>query len=227
MVSGLFKGNSEMGGATQLRLEIKTLEALSRDLFVGLGHILTLRSRVIQSRSYFGRVKNVAGCLMTVVCVYRILMASINVVLLRVVVLDPVSVALNRLCYILNIPIDVQSIAPYLSLILLGWLITLNIRSLFEKILTVFRVFTTSVSSNVFSILMTFIMGLYFSACSLLMRCYIPLQYRGGATEVLGPSLNFSTFHLLSDVLFVFASFVSVASVCFHHTTSFVKYKLN
>jgi hypothetical protein len=59
-----------------------------------------------------------------------------------------------------QIPIDVRAWAPYVSLLLVGWLIALNIRGFVEKLLAVFRHLSTAVSSNVFALIMSEVMAM-------------------------------------------------------------------
>ncbi|CEL97848.1 unnamed protein product [Vitrella brassicaformis CCMP3155] len=162
----------------RLSTEIEALEAFSRELFIGLNDLVESRSRELYARTPVGRVLDVMGWGMSAVCCYRVAMSVSNVMLRRVIQEDPASLFLSAAFGLLRVPIDVAVWSPYVSLLFLGLIIALNIRGFISKLLTVFRFVSTSVSSNVFALAMSEIMGLYFSACALLLRIYLPEQYR-------------------------------------------------
>ncbi|CEL97847.1 unnamed protein product [Vitrella brassicaformis CCMP3155] len=152
-------------------------------------------------------------------------MSVSNVMLRRVIQEDPASLFLSAAFGLLRVPIDVAVWSPYVSLLFLGLIIALNIRGFISKLLTVFRFVSTSVSSNVFALAMSEIMGLYFSACALLLRIYLPEQYREGVTSVMGPSIDFSAFHLHFDLVFCLSCVASFVLIAFTHTHRFDKFK--
>ncbi|PFH34724.1 putative G protein-coupled receptor 89 isoform 5 [Besnoitia besnoiti] len=219
------KGRAAEKECQQLQSEIAALEDLSRELFVGLDDLVQSRAQAIFSRTLLGRLKNLLGWCMTVVCVYRIITAATNVLLGRVNTTDPATRTLEVALYYLNIPLNVAVVSPYLSLLLLGWIIALTIRGFIEKLLAVFRYVSTSVSSNVFALVMSEIMGFYFSACVLLTRMYLPQSYRDAVTEVIAPSLDFRVFHLHFDRVFLLSSLTSFGIVMLSHKHSLEKFK--
>ncbi|CBZ51619.1 GA20816, related [Neospora caninum Liverpool] len=120
---------------------------------------------------------------------------------------------------------QLQIVSPYLSLLLLGWIIALTIRGFIEKLLAVFRYVSTSVSSNVFALVMSEIMGFYFSACVLLTRVYLPQSYRDAVTEIIAPSLDFRVFHLHFDRVFLLSSLTSLGIIMLSHKHTLEKFK--
>ena len=111
---------------------------------------------------------------------------------------------------------------PYLSLVLLGWIIALTIRSFFERLLAVFRYFPAAGCSSSFALVMTEIMGIYFSACMLLTRVYLPQSYRDSISQVI--ALDFAAFHLHFDRVFILSSAAAAVSIAVTHKQN--KYKL-
>ncbi|PHJ22687.1 g protein-coupled receptor 89 isoform 5 [Cystoisospora suis] len=218
-------GRSAERECQQLQSEIAALEDLSRELFVGLDDLVQSRAQAIYSKTVLGRLNNLMGWCMTVVCVYRVTTAAVNVLLDRVSTTDPATRTLEVALYYLNIPLNIAVVSPYLSLLLLGWIIALTIRGFIEKLLAVFRYVSTSVSSNVFALVMSEIMGFYFSACVLLTRVYLPQSYRDAVTEMIAPSLDFRVFHLHFDRVFLLSSLASLGIVMLSHRHSLEKLK--
>lgn len=209
----------------KLQSEIEALEELSRELFVGLDDLVHSRAQALYGRTWLGRFNNLLGWGMTAVCMYRVVMSAVNVLLDRVNTTDPATRTLELLLHLLHVPVDVTLLTPYLSLVLLGWIIALTIRGFFEKLLTVFRYMSTAVSSNVFALVMSEVMGMYFSACLLLARVYLPQSYRDALAQVLAPSLDFRAFHLHFDRVFVLSSLACVVSIAITHRRTAEKLK--
>ncbi|CDJ62833.1 hypothetical protein, conserved [Eimeria necatrix] len=209
----------------KLQNEIEALEELSRELFVGLDDLVHSRAQALYGRTWLGRLNNMLGWGMTAVCVYRVFMSAANVLLDRVSTTDPATRTLELLLHLLHVPVDITLLTPYLSLVLLGWIIALTIRGFFEKLLTVFRYMSTAVSSNVFALVMSEVMGMYFSACLLLTRVYLPQSYRDALAQVLAPSLDFRAFHLHFDRVFVLSSFACAISIAITHRRTAEKLK--
>ncbi|KAL8439564.1 hypothetical protein Efla_007424 [Eimeria flavescens] len=167
----------------RLQSEIEALEELSRELFVGLDDLVHSRAQAVYGQTLLGRMNNLFGWLMTFVCIYRVCLSAANVLLGRVSLTDPATRTLELLFHLLKAPIDVKLLTPYLSLILMGWIIALTIRGFFEKLLTAVRYMSTAVSSNVLALIMSEVMGIYFSACLLLTRMYLPQAYRDALAQ--------------------------------------------
>lgn len=209
----------------KLQSEIEALEELSRELFVGLDDLVQSRAQALYGKTLRGRLSNALGWAMSLVCAYRVFMSAANVLLDRVNTTDPATRTLELLLHLLHVPLNVALLTPYLSLLLLGWIIALTIRGFFEKLLTLFRYISTAVSSNVFALVMSEVMGMYFSACLLLTRVYLPQAYRDALAQVLAPSLDFRAFHLYFDRVFVLSSLSCAVSIAFTHRRAAEKLK--
>ncbi|CAE7018140.1 GTG2 [Symbiodinium sp. KB8] len=113
--------NVRGGSATrkQLSTEIQALEAFSRELFVELDELIQARLCELKARTMLGRVMNVLGRCCSAICVYKILMSSINLLLRRgsAQAEDPATRLLTILLLNLRVPVDVSYWAPMLSLI--------------------------------------------------------------------------------------------------------------
>lgn len=121
------------GGSTkrkQLSTEIQALEAFSRELFLELDELIQFRLSELKARTRLGRVMNVLGRCCSAICVYKILMSSVNLLLRRGAAQaeDPATRLLQVLLLNLRVPVDVSYWAPMLSLIFVGYLTLANTR---------------------------------------------------------------------------------------------------
>ncbi|CAE8682221.1 unnamed protein product, partial [Polarella glacialis] len=67
----------------QLEMEIQALEGFSRELFVELDELIQARLRELKAQTLLGQVMNVLGRCCSAICIYKILMSSINLLLRR------------------------------------------------------------------------------------------------------------------------------------------------
>lgn len=71
--------------------EIEVTDALRRQLFLEVHDLHKARQQLDESRTCKGRYFNLLGYIMSVICVYKIVMASINVIFQRKQKQDPIS----------------------------------------------------------------------------------------------------------------------------------------
>ena len=114
----------------QLSTEIQALEAFSRELFLELDELIQFRLSELKARTRLGRLMNVLGRCCSAICVYKILMSSLNLLLRRGAAQaeDPATRLLQVLLLNLRVPVDVSYWAPMLSLIFVGYLTLANTR---------------------------------------------------------------------------------------------------
>jgi hypothetical protein len=74
-----------------LQLEVRQLEDVRRALYLEVHDVRVCRAALRQSATCQGRLFNLLGYFFSVYCVYKMLMASINIVFQRVNQMDPVS----------------------------------------------------------------------------------------------------------------------------------------
>lgn len=219
------KRSSAEKEAQTLEEEIITLETVMLEIFEGYQGLLEDRCKSLYAATFWGGVKNLLGWIMSGVCVYRVIFSIINVVFRRRQSGDVASNALKKICYYVGLPSVILAWAPYVNLVLLGWLIAMNIRGFVDRLLAVFRLFSTAGTSNMFALLMSEIMGLYFCAYTVLLRVYLPEEYREALKAVMGPSLDFDDFHWTSDWVGVIACLLTLGHLAISHLTRYSKYK--
>ncbi|CAE7338233.1 GPR89, partial [Symbiodinium pilosum] len=209
-------GVSVRGGTSatrkQLFTEIQALEAFSRELFVELDELIQARLCELKARTVLGRAMNVLGRCCSAVCVYKILMSSVNLLLRRgsAQAEDPATRLLTILLLNLRVPVDVSYWAPMLSLIFVGYLAFANTRQFIQRLLAIFRMVSTSVTSNSLALLLSEVMAMYFAACVILTLRFVPKRDRADLLMMVG-EVDLSYVHLHFDYVFLLSSLCSLA----------------
>lgn len=196
----------------RLQTEVKALEAFSGELFVELDELIKARLCELKARTPMGRVMNVLGCLCSGICVYKIVMCLLNLILRRgrAEAEDPGTRLLDVLLVHLHIPLDTSYWVPVLSLIFVGWLTFANTRSFIQRLLAIFRLVSTSVTSNSLALLLSEVMAMYFAACVILTLRFVPRRDRELLLAMLG-EVDLSYVHLHFDYVFLLSSVCTCA----------------
>uniref|UniRef100_A0A3P8XJC9 Golgi pH regulator n=1 Tax=Esox lucius TaxID=8010 RepID=A0A3P8XJC9_ESOLU len=139
-----------------IQQEVDALEELSRQLFLETVELQATKERIEYSKTFQGKYFNFLGYFFSIYCVWKIFMATINIVFDRVGKTDPVTRGIEITVNYLGIQFDF------------------------------FYAISSSKSSNVIVLILAQIMGMYFVSSVLLMRMSMPLEYRSIVTEVLG-----------------------------------------
>ncbi|XP_054694725.1 Golgi pH regulator B isoform X3 [Grus americana] len=157
---GMIKSvTTSVAGSENLSLiqqEVDALEELSRQLFLETADLHATKERIEYSKTFQGKYFNFLGYFFSIYCVWKIFMATINIVFDRVGKTDPVTRGIEITVNYLGIQFDF------------------------------FYAISSSKSSNVIVLLLAQIMGMYFVSSVLLIRMSMPLEYRTIITEVLG-----------------------------------------
>lgn len=80
--------------------EIESLESLSRELFLEVHDMRDVQERAKRARTLRGRVFNLFGYILSVFCVYKMVMSTVNVVFRRNREKDPITDAIEKILYI-------------------------------------------------------------------------------------------------------------------------------
>jgi hypothetical protein len=205
-------GTSPSATRKQLATEIQALEAFSRELFLELDELIQARLCELKARTRLGKVMNVLGRCCSAICVYKILMSSVNLLLRRgsAQADDPATRLLTILLLNLRVPVDVSYWAPMLSLIFVGYLTLANTRQFIQRLLAIFRMVSTSVTSNSLALLLSEVMAMYFAACFILTLRFVPKRDRADLMALVG-EVDLSSVHLHFDYVFLLSSLCSLA----------------
>jgi hypothetical protein len=194
----------------RLRTEVLALESFSRELFVELDELIGARVCELQARTLLGKLMNVLGWICSAICIYKIIMSSVHLLRLEGFTAeadDPATRLLNLLLVYLHIPLDISYWVPVLSMVFVGWLTFANTRQFVTRLLAIFRLVSTSVTSNSLALLLSEVMAMYFAACVLLTLRFVPRGDRVQLHQMLG-EVDLSYVHLHFDYVFL------VSSVC-------------
>ncbi|CAJ1337180.1 unnamed protein product [Effrenium voratum] len=205
-------GGSPSATRRQLSTEIQALEAFSRELFLELDELIQARLCELKARTWLGKVMNVLGRCCSAICIYKIVMSSVNLLLRRgsAQAEDPATRLLTILLLNLRVPVDVSYWAPMLSLIFVGYLTFANTRQFIQRLLAIFRMVSTSVTSNSLALLLSEVMAMYFAACVILTLRFVPKRDRADLLAMVG-EVDLSSVHLHFDYVFLLSSLCSLA----------------
>ncbi|XP_068946274.1 Golgi pH regulator A isoform X3 [Petaurus breviceps papuanus] len=201
---------------TLIQQEVDALEELSRQLFLETVDLYATKERIEYSKTFKGKYFNFLGYFFSIYCVWKIFMATINIVFDRVGKTDPVTRGIEITVNYLGIQFDVKFWSQHISFILVGIIIVTSIRGLLITLTKFFYAISSSKSSNVIVLLLAQIMGMYFVSSVLLIRMSMPLEYRTIITEVLG-ELQFNFYHRWFDVIFLVSALSSILFLYLAH----------
>ncbi|XP_036198418.1 Golgi pH regulator isoform X1 [Myotis myotis] len=201
---------------TLIQQEVDALEELSRQLFLETADLHATKERIEYSKTFKGKYFNFLGYFFSIYCVWKIFMATINIVFDRVGKTDPVTRGIEITVNYLGIQFDVKFWSQHISFILVGIIIVTSIRGLLITLTKFFYAISSSKSSNVIVLLLAQIMGMYFVSSVLLIRMSMPLEYRTIITEVLG-ELQFNFYHRWFDVIFLVSALSSILFLYLAH----------
>ncbi|KAG0258440.1 Golgi pH regulator B [Actinomortierella ambigua] len=202
-----------------LKQEVAALEGISRQLFLDIDDMYMEKSRLELAKTWQGQYSNAMGYIFSAYCIYKLLMAFINILFNRMGSTDPITAIIGRFISHTNMKIDVRFWSQQLSFFFVGLMIFLSIRGLLSQLLKFFRAFSRRVSSSNIILFLAQLMGLYFLSSVLMMRASLPEEYRSIISDALG-QLEFNFYQRWFDVIFLISGLVSIVFLYFVHTAS-------
>ncbi|KAJ1963391.1 hypothetical protein IWQ62_003230 [Dispira parvispora] len=201
----------------RLREEIQMLENISQRIQADLETLHFEKHRYDEIRTFKGQYFNFLGYIFSVYCVYKVVMAFINIVFHRVGKTDPITYGLTLAATHANIQsLDVPFWSQQLSFWFVGIMVVCSIRGLLLQIIKFFKVFTGTVSPANVVLLLAQLMGVYFLSSVLLLRMSLPPEFRMIIQDVLG-TIEFHFYQRWFDVIFLVSALTSMAFVYFVH----------
>jgi hypothetical protein len=158
-------------------------------------------------------MQNFLGYIMSVWCLYKMIISCINIVFKRVGKIDSVSRGIEiTLKYVFFLPPDAIDV-PFWSQVVSFCLVSIvgftSFRGFLIQITKTFQALSSSLSSGLVILLLAEVMGMYFLSTVVMMRMSIPPQYRQIITQVFG-DIEFHFYHSWSDVIFFVSSMVTL-----------------
>ncbi|KAJ1660295.1 hypothetical protein IWQ61_000756 [Dispira simplex] len=201
----------------RLREEIQMLENISQRIQADLETLHFEKHRYDETRTFKGQYFNFLGYIFSVYCVYKVVMAFINIVFHRIGKTDPITYGLTLAATHANIQsLDVPFWSQQLSFWFVGIMVVCSIRSLLLQIIKFFKVFTGTISPANVVLLLAQLMGVYFLSSVLLLRMSLPPEFRMIIQDVLG-TIEFHFYQRWFDVIFLVSALTSMAFVYFVH----------
>mmetsp|Transcript_8591 Transcript_8591/g.20289 ORF Transcript_8591/g.20289 Transcript_8591/m.20289 type:complete len:496 (+) Transcript_8591:136-1623(+) len=206
-----------------MQSEVEGMQEVSSEMFEELHELRMARQQMFFKRTWKGSVLNYLGYFFSGYCVYKITMATINIIFNRVAQVDPVTrwVGITLATIGGFETVDMEGLLQSISFVLVGVLISLSIRGFLQLWLKIFRLQNASYSiyySNMLVLFMAWMMGVYFVSSVLLMRMNLPVTYRQSITEVLG-DIEFKFYHQWFDFIFIISALFFVATFYFLEST--------
>eukprot|EP00277_Geminigera_cryophila_P016118 CAMPEP_0179438488 /NCGR_PEP_ID=MMETSP0799-20121207/22218_1 /TAXON_ID=46947 /ORGANISM="Geminigera cryophila, Strain CCMP2564" /LENGTH=520 /DNA_ID=CAMNT_0021220149 /DNA_START=153 /DNA_END=1715 /DNA_ORIENTATION=+ len=198
-----------------MKQELAAMEHMQSEMFEELQESRLAHKQISFSTTFFGRAVNMMGYFFSVYCVYKMLMASINIIFNRVAQVDPVTRVLSIALVTIKgaKDMDIEPISQTISFVLVGILIATSIRGFLQIWLKIFHMQNATYSihySNMLVLFMAWMMGMYFVSSVLLIRMNLPLMYRKAITQVLG-DIQFKFYHQWFDFIFIISALFFLA----------------
>ncbi|RKP24627.1 Golgi pH regulator-like protein, partial [Syncephalis pseudoplumigaleata] len=191
-----------------LKEETKHMEGFAQNLFLELEELYTEMDRIAYAQTWKGQYYNVLGYIFSGYCIYKVFMATINILFNRIGKTDPITYSLALLGPYIDVEIDVQTLSQQLSFIFVGIMILCSIRGLLIQLTKFFRASVSNVSPENMVLFLAQIMGMYFLSSVLLMRMSLPTEYREIISGVLS-TIEFNFYHRWFDVIFLVSAILS------------------
>jgi len=205
----ILKGDDLEQTVYQLEQEISAYTELCQRLYLDINDLRLDKERIEFSQTLQGKFFNFMGYFFSIYCIYKMFMATINIVFNRISHKDPISRGFEILLHTFGVEVDVMFWSQQISFIVVGIIIATSIRGFLKEIMKFFWAWSNNVSSNFIVILLSQIMGMYFVSCVLLMRMNLPLTYRTTITNILG-DIEFDFYHRWFDVIFIMSASLSI-----------------
>jgi len=195
-VKGFFNYIIGKDNKKDLNDEIEELKILYNEMEMQVKLIrektILFRNNFISSLKYFFHI--ITGKILAVYCIYRIVMTIKNLlfqnysdinVMLREELLNIIDVSLNILFYLLKWDVETiyyTVIEQYFSLLIVGTIIIVNIRSFLNTILFIYtktlKKYNTKVNKNVQLLFLSYFVGLFYVTSSIFLIFNLPITYR-------------------------------------------------
>eukprot|EP00884_Botryococcus_braunii_P006472 jgi/Botrbrau1/15826/Bobra.40_1s0012.1 len=214
-VSSVF-APGEAGSAARsietLQSEVKSLETLSRALFVEVLDLKRERARALLSRTAYGLLQNLLGYCLSAYCIVRMYTSVKSLIFGEDVSSDPLGRIIGFCLYFLSrgqIRINVHHVSQYITLLFVGGISVSSLQSFLRNMTKIF--FAVSGEGNMGTLVLTLseLMGFYAISTILLIRKQLPLKYRDIIADVMGGELEFEFFHLWFNSLFLASAFLT------------------
>jgi hypothetical protein len=202
--------------------EIEALEMVNNTLFFDLHDVNLQRQRAKMSKTPYGRFLELCGVGMAVVCGYRLVAGFKRLIFKQTPTSDPISFALHIFLANKAIHIDPATLAQYLSLLLIAFLVINSMQNFITQLVKLFFAYGGGVTTDALVLFTTEMVGLYFLSSVLLVREQLPERYRHVVTEALGADLEFRFYAKFYELIFMASAALTAIALYAKHVTATV-----
>ncbi|CRG94142.1 conserved Plasmodium membrane protein, unknown function [Plasmodium gallinaceum] len=201
----------------KLKKEMENIIYTNTSMYYSLNAILSRKFEIQKNKNcLLGRINVCLNSFMFLTVIYKVIMSTMNVIFIRIYIRDPFSKIIEKICLFFNVKYNLAIIyAPYISLIYISYIVAINMKKFLQQIIQISTYFSSyfKLFSNMWILLISELMGLYFVTNSLLLTSYLPVNYNHIMNFVIGSNYDYKIFHLHSDYVFIM-SFSSTLLFC-------------
>ncbi|CAG9478779.1 unnamed protein product [Plasmodium vivax] len=201
----------------KLKKEIENIVYTNTSMYYSLNAILSRKFEIQKNKNCLvGKINVFLNSVMFLTVIYKIIMSILNIIFIRIYVRDPFSKIIEKVCLFFNIKYNIAIIyGPYISLVYISYIVAINMKKFLQQVIQISTYFSFyfKLFSNMWILLISELMGLYFVTNSLLLTSYIPVNYNHIMNFVMGNNYDYNIFHLHSDYVFI-TSFTSTLIFC-------------
>ncbi|EUD67485.1 hypothetical protein C922_02191 [Plasmodium inui San Antonio 1] len=201
----------------KLKKEIENIVYTNTSMYYSLNAILSRKFEIQKNKNcLLGKINVFLNSVMFLTVIYKIIMSILNIIFIRIYIRDPFSKIIEKMCLFFNIKYNIAIIyGPYISLVYISYIVAINMKKFLQQVIQISTYFSFyfKLFSNMWILLISELMGLYFVTNSLLLTSYIPVNYNHIMNFVMGNNYDYNIFHLHSDYVFI-TSFTSTLIFC-------------
>lgn len=196
---------------------VKMLRRTHNELFDDYCDYVEEERKLQVSNTLRGKIFSFLAKILSLYCIYKVIMSLVNLILGRKGGLDPINKLMRLIVTIFNVNIDAQNIdiiCSNMSFIIFGFLIIINVRSFAKNIIQCFKIIVKRYLADILSTdmvvyMLSEILGVYFVSTLLMMQNTFPYQFKQNINKVLG-EINYTVLYNRFDTVFIVSSLVSM-----------------
>ncbi|ETB58141.1 hypothetical protein YYC_04213 [Plasmodium yoelii 17X] len=191
----------------KLKKEIENIVYTNTSMYYSLNDILSRKIEIQKNtNSLFGKINVFLNSIMFLTVIYKIIASTLNIIFIRIYIRDPFSKLIEKICLFFNIKYNIAIIyAPYISLIYISYIVAINMKKFLQQVIQISTNFSFyfKLFSNMWILLISELMGLYFVTNSLILASYLPVNYEHIMNFATGDNYDYNVFHIHSDHVFI------------------------
>ncbi|SCM24348.1 conserved Plasmodium protein, unknown function [Plasmodium chabaudi chabaudi] len=191
----------------KLKKEIENIVYTNTSMYYSLNDILSRKIEIQKNtNSLFGKINVFLNSIMFLTLIYKIIASILNIIFIRIYIRDPFSKLIEKICLFFKIKYNIAIIyAPYISLIYISYIVAINMKKFLQQVIQISTNFSFyfKLFSNMWILLISELMGLYFVTNSLILASYLPVNYEHTMNFAAGDNYDYNVFHIHSDYVFI------------------------